>query len=56
MWKSDLAAEPKVGRVGERSQTVGQARPRYELFTQPLEGYPEIFERGRCWKLKRILR
>ena len=30
MWKSELAPEAEVGKVGERSKTAGQARPRYE--------------------------
>lgn len=33
MWKSELALEARVGKVGERSETAGQARPRYESLT-----------------------
>lgn len=43
MWKSELAPEAKVGKVGELSVTAGQARPRYELSTPTSRRLPVDF-------------
>lgn len=43
MWKSELAVEAKVGTVGERSETAGHARARYELSTPTSRRLPGDF-------------
>jgi len=43
MWKSELAPEARVGKVGELPVTAGQARSRYELSTPTSRRLPVDF-------------